>query len=230
MTYSLYYSPDSANIVIRMALEELGVEYDSLEVPSSRSERSASFFSMNPRGLLPVLVDYQTEATVFETGAALLYLADKHRKLAPSPDEHAARAECLKWLFMFSNTLHADLARNFYPERHADGPEVARSVKFISEKRVASHFKLLDRHIADSNAEWFLPSGLSICDFYLGCCARWAQLYPEDDPALTSAEIKAYTALTALLRRTEGLESVKTALEKEGISGPAFVDPVKTTP
>ena len=144
MSYSIFYSPDSANIVVRIALEELGVEYDARAVPDDRTDRSDEFFALNPRGLLPVLIDRETDAVVFETGAVLLYLADKHGALAPKPDDYVARAECLRWLFMLSNTLHADLARNFYAARHSDDPDTAKLVKVAAAKRVAAHLKLLD--------------------------------------------------------------------------------------
>ena len=76
MSYLLYYSPDSANLVIRMILEELGAHYDDSEVPRRRSERDPTFLRLNPRGLLPVLIDKANDTVLFETGAIALYLAE----------------------------------------------------------------------------------------------------------------------------------------------------------
>ncbi|MEM7431185.1 MAG: glutathione S-transferase family protein [Pseudomonadota bacterium] len=226
MSYLLYFSPDSANIVVRMVLEELGVEYESRRVPDNRSDRDDEFFALNPRGLLPVLIDGEADATLFETGAIILYLADKHQTLAPGHQEPAARAECLRWLFLLSNTLHADLVRNFYSERFADDARTARGVKETAAKRVGDHLALIDQHIELSDGDWFLSSGLSICDFYLGACVRWAQLYPEGDPALTATDVHRFEALSTLLDRTQELPSVQVAMEKERIGGPAFVEPL----
>ncbi|MEM9624584.1 MAG: glutathione S-transferase family protein [Pseudomonadota bacterium] len=230
MTYTLYFSPDSANLVIRMVLEELRVGYEEKQVARKRSERSADFFALNPRGLLPVLIDHETDASVFETGAILLYLADKHGALAPKPNTFRARGACLRWLFMLSNTLHADLAMTFYAERYANSLADAKLVHAAAAHRVLGHLELLNRHIDESEGEWFLGAGLSICDFYLGCCVRWAQLYPADRAAVTSAKIMSFSSLVELLRRTERRPSVKAALEKERIQGPAFIQPISPLP
>ena len=80
MTYKIYYSPDSANLVIRMVLEEMGLPYQSEEVQRKRVSRDDSFFRLNPRGLLPVLIDVKEDDAVFETAAILLYLADAARR------------------------------------------------------------------------------------------------------------------------------------------------------
>lgn len=69
MPYTLFYNPDSANLVIRFALEELGVAYDDRLVPGRRTGRDAAFHKLNPTGLLPVLVDHDTGAPIAETAA-----------------------------------------------------------------------------------------------------------------------------------------------------------------
>lgn len=230
MSYTLYFSPDSANLVIRMVLEQLQVEYDDKAMARKRSERPDEFFALNPRGLLPVLVDHDAGASVAETGAILLYLADKHLDLAPKPTELEARALCLKWLFVLSNTLHADLAVTFYAERYANSDEDCARVRKAASQRVMGHLDLLNGWIAETDCEWFLPSGLSICDFYLGCCVRWAQIYPSVGEVATRAHLMSFSALSDLLGRAERLPSVQTALDKEGIIGRAFVEPVSPLP
>ena len=230
MSYTLYYSPDSANLVARMVLEELKLDYQAFEVPRKRSDRSAEFFALNPRGLLPVLVDHETDAPVAETGAVALYLADKHGGLAPSSGSAAARGAFLKWLFMIANTLHADLAMCFYPQRYADTAENAERVKAVSTERVHSHFQLLNEAIETSSSDWFLSSGLSICDFYLGCCFRWSQLYPAEQPTASAADLARYPALVDLLSRLAERVPVKVAAEKEGIVGPVFLAPTSPLP
>ena len=117
MSYVLYYNPDSANLVIRMVLEEMALPYEDRMVSRIRTDRNDDFFRLNPRGLLPVLIDEQQDVALFETAAILLYLADKHRQLAPGMTDGRARGTFLKWLFMLSNTLHADLRFRFYSER-----------------------------------------------------------------------------------------------------------------
>ncbi len=230
MSYVLYFNPDSANIVVRMILEELGVEYSDRQVARKRSERDAEFLRLNPRGLLPVLIDQTNDTVLSETGAIALYLADQHGALAPRQQDAKDRAECLKWLFMLSNTVHADLNIRFYPERYVnEEPEIAPLLK-ATQNRIHGHFELLDAVLAGRPGEWFLPSGLSICDFYLGCCVRWAQMYPVGHAAIGFDEVKGLSSLTRLLSALQENDAVRRALSREGISGNAFIDPLVHLP
>lgn len=230
MSYLLYYSPDSANLVVRMILEELAADYSDREVPRKRSDREADFLRLNPRGLLPVLVDEAHDCVLFETGAIALYLADRHGALAPGPSEAKARAECLKWLFMLSNTLHADLNVRFYPERYVSRAEEMAALKAAIDRRIRGHLAVLDEALGVLGGDDFLPWGLSVCDFYLGCCLRWAQIYPVGEPPISAGDLKPYGRLTQLLSRLGQRPSVQRALVREGISGGAFIDPIARLP
>lgn len=224
MSYMLYYSPDSANLVIRMALEELQLPYIEEKIAHRRTNRSPEFFRLNPRGLLPVLIDQNRDCALFETGAILLYLADQHKRLAPSAEQAVERAECLSWLFMISNTLHADLRIGFYTDRFVERDSDVPALRAVVRKRVVGHLALLDDAIGRHGGQWLLSSGLSICDFYLACCIRWTQLYPggHETPCET---ILSFKHLTKQLTALETLTSVQRALTREGILAPAFIDP-----
>lgn len=235
MSYLLYYSPDSANLVIRMILEELGAHYDDSEVPRRRSERDPTFLRLNPRGLLPVLIDKANDTVLFETGAIALYLADRHGALAPSPQaaghqEAQARATCLKWLFMLSNTLHADLRLCFYSERYVSQAFEIAPLRAVAAKRIHGHLALLEEMLGEHGGDHLLPWGLSVCDFYLGCCLRWSQLYPAGHTPMSAGEVERFANLTRLLTELQRRPAVMRALDREGISGDAFVDPVARLP
>lgn len=230
MSYTLYFSPDSANIVVRMALEEMGLAYQDREVPRKRVDRDDAFMRLNPRGLLPVLIDEDEDFALFETGAILLYLADKHGQLAPPATEPKARGAFLKWLFMLSNTLHADLAIRFYPERYVVRENEIDQLLLATRKRLHGHLQLIDDVIGAHGGDWFLESGLSVCDLYLGCCVRWAQIYPVGNEAIEGSELKTLRNLTTFLSKLQERPSVKRALEREAIVGDAFVDVTSRLP
>lgn len=223
MSYILYYSPDSANLVVRMVLEEMGLEYEERPVPSKRTERSDVFFELNPRGLLPVLIDEQESATLFETGAILIYLADKHSTLGLDDEGRKGRGDCLRWVFMMSNTLHADLAIRFYPERYVCTQSEIKPLQAAMKRRVQKHLELIDDVLGGHDGMWFLEKGLSVCDFYLGCCLRWAQRYPADAPAIGPHELEKMANLTATLTALQERPSVKNAMMRENLGGSAFV-------
>jgi glutathione S-transferase len=81
---TLYWSPDSANVVVRTVLEELGVAYQDVLVDRAGGvHSSAAYRAMNPQGLLPVLVVPDQDEPLFETAAILLWLAERHSALQP---------------------------------------------------------------------------------------------------------------------------------------------------
>lgn len=83
-----------------LALGETGAEYDAHLIKIGDGDQfSSGFVEANPNSKIPALMDHSTSnpTRVFESGAILLYLAEKFGQLMPI--EHAARTECLSWLF-----------------------------------------------------------------------------------------------------------------------------------
>jgi GST-like protein len=83
-----------------LALGKTGAEYDAWLIRIGEGEQFGSgFVAVNPNSKIPALVDRSgaKPIRVFESGAMLLYLAEKFGALVPT--EPAARAECLSWLF-----------------------------------------------------------------------------------------------------------------------------------
>lgn len=83
-----------------LALGHRGAEYDAWAIRITEGEQFGSgFVAVNPNSKIPALVDRGGPRTisVFESGAILVYLAEKFGAFLPT--EPAARAECLSWLF-----------------------------------------------------------------------------------------------------------------------------------
>src|SRR4051812_21095966 len=83
-----------------LALGHKGAEYDAWLIKIGEGEQFGSgFVAVNPNSKIPALMDRSgpTPVRVFESGAMLLYLAEKFGAFLPK--EGAARAECLSWLF-----------------------------------------------------------------------------------------------------------------------------------
>lgn len=224
MSYTLYYSPDSANIVVRMALEELAVPFDTVFVDrAAAAHRQADFLALNPQGLLPVLTTPEQDEPLFETAAILLYLADRHGGLLPA--EPQKRGRCLKWLFFLSNTLHAELRMRFYTDRYVADRAAMPSVRAGLAKRVTGHLDLIEHEIARHGQGWLTGDGPTICDVYLGPLMRWAQIYPKGD-AMPSAEFTARPHIRALLDTLATRPAIARAFEREGLTGHPFLAPV----
>src|ERR1700719_468406 len=82
-----------------LALGHRGAEYDAWLIRIDGAQFGSGFVEVNPNSKIPALMDRSgpTPIRVFETGAILVYLAEKFGEFLPT--ETAARAECLSWLF-----------------------------------------------------------------------------------------------------------------------------------
>lgn len=83
-----------------LALGHAGAEYDAWLIDIGKGDQfSSGFVEVNPNSKIPALMDRSGEkpVRVFESGAILLYLAEKFGAFVPT--DPAVRAECLSWLF-----------------------------------------------------------------------------------------------------------------------------------
>ena len=97
-------TPNGVKVTIMLeellALGHSGAEYDAWLIRIGEGDQFTSgFVAVNPNSKIPTLVDRSgpTPIRVFETGAILMYLAEKFGAFLPM--EAGARAECLSWLF-----------------------------------------------------------------------------------------------------------------------------------
>ena len=102
----LYSLATPNGVKVTVMLEELlalghhGAEYDAWLIDINEGDQFGSgFVGANPNSKIPALMDHsgETPVRVFESGAILLYLAEKFDAFLPAAG--AARAECLSWLF-----------------------------------------------------------------------------------------------------------------------------------
>lgn len=83
---------------VSIALEELGLDYQvhALDL-AAKDQKQPVFLKINPNGRIPAIVDRDNDDfAVFESGAILLYLAEKTGKLLPT--ETKARSQVIQWL------------------------------------------------------------------------------------------------------------------------------------
>jgi GST-like protein len=99
----LYYAATPNGHKLTMFLEETGTPYRVIPVSLSKGEQFApEFLAISPNNKIPALVDHDPEdggapVSLFESGAMLLYLAEKTGRLLPA--DSRARAVVLQWLF-----------------------------------------------------------------------------------------------------------------------------------
>ena len=104
--FQLYSQATPNGVKVTIMFEELlalgftDAEYDAWLVRIEQGEQFGSgFVGVNPNSKIPALMDYSIQAPtrIFESGAILLYLAEKFNAFLPN--DPTARTECLSWLF-----------------------------------------------------------------------------------------------------------------------------------
>lgn len=214
--YSLHYAPDNASLIIRLALEEMGLPYRTVLVDRpTNAHKSPEYRKLNPAGLIPVLET--PNGPIFETGAILLWLADQHECLAPAVHSQD-RAGFLKWLFYTSNTVHAGMRMLFYPEQFV-GPDRVCQTELQSHMQgeLRRHLSVLDT-LAAERQSWFCANTTSVLDLYVACLLRWMALYPKNGTSWFN--LADWPHLQALAARLETCASIQRAIDAEGL-GPA---------
>lgn len=97
----LYSFPTPNGVKVSIAMEEMGLAYDAHKVSiMDNDQMSEPFLSLAPNNKIPAIIDPKgpegTPVAIFESGAILIYLADKTGQLLPASGQ--ARFETLQWL------------------------------------------------------------------------------------------------------------------------------------
>ena len=158
----LYYWPTPNGHKVTIFLEEAGLEYRTVPVNIRKGEQFApEFLKISPNNRMPAIVDTDGPGgkpfSLFESGAILLYLAEKTGKLMPS--ETRARYRVIEWLmFQMANVGpmlgQAGHFRNAAPEKIPYAIE-----RYTNESRRL--FNVLDRRLAEVP---FVAGDYSIAD------------------------------------------------------------------
>ncbi len=179
----LYYWPTPNGHKITMFLEETAMPYRILPVNIGKGEQfKAEFLAISPNNRMPAIVDHSpldggAPISVFESGAILLYLADKTGLFIPR--DVRRRVEAIEWLFWQVGGLGPMAGQNHHFSRYA--PEkldyaIERYVKETNRLYGVLNKRLADREfvagaysIADMAAyPWVVPheaQGQTLSDF-----------------------------------------------------------------
>lgn len=129
----LYFAPTPNGWKAAIMLEEAGLDYRPVLMRLSEGDQfSSDFLAISPNAKIPAIVDHAPDpawgdapVTVFESGAILLYLADKTGQFAPPRSDLRAHKELMEWLFWQvgnQGPMGGQLShfRNYAPEDERD--------------------------------------------------------------------------------------------------------------
>ena len=147
---------------VHIALEELGLPYRVMAVDIGAGEQfHAEFLAINPNHRIPAIVDHDGPdgpLTLFESGAILIYLAEKGGRLIP--ERPAARHLCLQWL-MFQMGGIGPMFGQWNHFAHYAPEEIPYAIERYG-REVRRLYGVLDRRLGE--AEYLAGEGFTIAD------------------------------------------------------------------
>jgi glutathione S-transferase len=183
---------------VRLALEELGLEYSLVTVDLTRGGQHTDLIGeLNPNRKVPILVDGPFR--LWESNAILTYLGERTHRLWPGEAEGKGRAA--QWLYFESRHLSEPIGElwfNGYVARLMDRPPDTLAIE-QAEKAGARYLALVNERL-DKQA-WMLGDEFSLVD----CC--YAPVF--DALSLAGEYLAAYPAIGRYLARTRERRSWK---------------------
>jgi GST-like protein len=148
---------------ISIALEELGLPYTVRTISLSKLEQKEEWFlEINPNGRIPAIIDHANgDFPIFESGAILIYLAEKTGKLLPKDEK--ARSRVLQWLMFQMGGVGPMMGQANVFFRYA--PEKIPYAIDRYQREVRRLFEVMERQLA--NNEYIAGSEYSIADIAL---------------------------------------------------------------
>lgn len=218
--YVLHFFPDTASLVVRLVLSELGLPHECRLIDRAGGALiSPQFRALQPMGLIPAMET--PDGPMFETAAILLYLSDRHPGLAPAPTD-PARAAFLSWFVFTNNSVHTTLMQLFHPERVADGacqPQILAAARV----RMQSYLDALDRMVAAKAPDWLSPDRPTLLGYYLAMLLRWLASNAPDHPACFRSVD--FPALHPVLAMLESRPAAIAAAQAESLGPTIFTNP-----
>jgi GST-like protein len=165
----LYFSSTPNGLKLKLFLEEGGLQYRLVPVSLSKGEQfKPEFLAISPNGKIPAIVDQAPKdggapIAMFESGAIMLYLADKIGRLIPS--DVRGRNEVLQWLFWQVSALGPMAGQAGHFKIYASEPVPYALDRYTREVRRL--YGVLDQRL--QNRE-FVAGEFSIADI---ACYPW---------------------------------------------------------
>jgi len=158
----LYTWSTPNGLKVQIMLEETGLDYDLHPICLDEGEqKKPEYLAINPNGKIPAIIDRDgpggDELAIFESGAILLYLAEKSGKFLPEDPER--RWPVISWLMFQMGGIGPALGQTGYFLNRASEPEPNAVERFVNEAERL--YGVVDRRLAEAE---FLAGAYSIAD------------------------------------------------------------------
>ncbi len=199
---TLYTAPTANGWKASIALEELGIDYDVEYLHFNKNEqKTPEFLKLTPNGRIPVIVDHDNDDFVLaESGAILLYLAERSGKLWPTDPK--LRHKAMQWLMFQMSAIGPMLGQAMFFQRIAAPKGIVD--EYAIERYVTESKRLLDVLNEALRDQEYLCGAYSMVDI---ATFPWARAY-----RWANVDVSDLTHLTAWLARIEAREAVQRGL------------------
>ena len=199
---TLYTAPTANGWKASIALEELGIDYDVEYLHFNKNEqKTPDFLKLNPNGRIPVIVDHDNDDFVLaESGAILLYLAERSGKLWPT--DPTLRHQAMQWLMFQMSAVGPMLGQAMFFQRIAAPKGIVD--EYAIERYVTESKRLLGVLNDALRDQEYLCGEYSMVDI---ATFPWARAY-----RWANVDVSDLTYLTAWLARVEAREAVQRGL------------------
>lgn len=159
-----YYSLAPNPMKVALFLEESGLPFEAVPVDTRKGEQhAAAFMALNPNAKVPVIVD--GTATVFDSSAILLYLAEKTGQFLPAPQD---RGLMLSWLMFTASGIGPFTGQCVHFKHYAPEPVPYAQNRYDFE--AWRHWKIINAHLADR--PWMISDRYTLLDMAVWGWAR----------------------------------------------------------
>ncbi len=170
-----YFHPSPNPAKVALFLEEFGLPYEVVPVDTRKGQQhTPEFLAINPNGKTPAIVD--GDATVFDSNAILLYLAEKTGKFLPE-NTPAKRGELLSWLMFVATGVGPYSGQAVHFRHVAPEPKDYAVNRYLYEAK--RHFAILDAQLAKHR--YMLGDTYTIVDMAVWGWARAATFVMGED-------------------------------------------------
>jgi GSH-dependent disulfide-bond oxidoreductase len=168
---TFYYNNAPNPMKVALFLEEAELEYTPVPVDTRKGEQfRPQYLALNPNAKAPTIVD--GDATVFDSNAILLYLAEKTQRFLPDQlDRPAVRGQLLSWLMFVASGVGPFSGQAVHFRHYAPKPQEYALNRYDYE--AARHWKIVDERLG--RGAYMLGSTYSIVDMAVW---GWARLVP----------------------------------------------------
>jgi glutathione S-transferase/GST-like protein len=178
--YTLYWSPGTGSFAPHAALNEVGAQFDLVEIDlESNQHHSPEFLAINPRAQVPVLT--LPDGTVMtESVAMMMHIADCHPESALMPEIGAARrATAYRWLVFCAVNLYETGCRIEDTHHYSDNPTDYDGIRDKALINLNEYWTMVSDAIGEG--PFLFGRACSAVDICLLMIAQW---HPDSDELL----------------------------------------------